>query len=394
MTPRSPADHNRQAHLDAIRQGVRAVVSRFDDEYWLQRDEDGEFPKDFHRAMADGGWLGITMPEEYGGAGLGVAEAAIMMHEVSSHGGAMAAASSVHINLFGPHPIVVHGTPAQKAEWIPSLVAGVDQCCFGFTEPDAGLDTTRIKTFAAKVPGGYLVHGQKVWTSTAQVANKLMLLTRTTRYEDARRPTDGITIFYTDLDRAKIEVRRIPKMGRKAVDSNAIFIDGLFIPEAHRIGEEGRGFGYILDSLNPERVLIGIEAIGIGQDALRRAARYARERVVFGRPIGQNQGIQHPLAERWMYLESAYLMALRAAELYDRGEPCGAEANAAKFLGARAGYDACLQAVMTHGGFGYAKEYHVERLLREVTLTRIAPITEQLILSFVAEKVLDLPKSY
>ena len=394
MTPRSPADHNRQAHFDAIRQGVRAVVTRFDDEYWLQRDDDGEFPSAFHRAMADGGWLGITMPEEFGGSGLGVAEAAIMMHEVSSHGGGMAAASSVHVNLFGPHPIVVHGTPAQKAEWIPPLVAGTDQCCFGFTEPDAGLDTTRIKTFAEKAPGGYLVHGQKVWTSTAQVANKIMLLTRTTRYEEARRPTDGITIFYTDLDRAKIEVRRIPKMGRKAVDSNAIFIDGLFVPEAHRIGEEGRGFRYILDSLNPERILIGMEAIGIGQDALHRAAKYARERVVFGRPIGQNQGIQHPLAECWMYLEAAHLVAARAADLYDRGEPCGAEANAAKFLGARAGYDACLQAVLTHGGFGYAKEYHVERLLREVTLTRIAPITEQLILSFVAEKVLDLPKSY
>ena len=394
MTPRNPTDHNRQAHFDAIRQGVRAVVTRFDDEYWLQRDDDGEFPSGFHRAMADGGWLGITMPEEFGGSGLGVSEAAIMMHEVSSHGGGMAAASSVHVNLFGPHPIVVHGTPAQKAEWLPRLVAGTDQCCFGFTEPDAGLDTTRIKTFAEKAPGGYLVHGQKVWTSTAQVANKIMLLTRTTRYEDAQRPTDGISIFYTDLDRAKIEVRRIPKMGRKAVDSNAIFIDGLFVPEAHRIGEEGRGFRYILDSLNPERILIGMEAIGIGQDALRRAAKYARERIVFGRPIGQNQGIQHPLAECWMHLKSAYLMAARAADLYDRGEPCGAQANAAKFLGARGGYDACLQAVLTHGGFGYAKEYHVERLLREVMLTRIAPITEQLILSFIAEKVLDLPKSY
>jgi acyl-CoA dehydrogenase len=394
MPRRNPSDHNRQAHLDAIRQGVGAVVTRFDDDYWLARDDDGEFPAAFHRAMADAGWLGITMPEDYGGAGLGVAEAAVMMHEVASHGGGMAAASSVHINLFGPHPIVVHGTNAQKAEWIPNLVAGKDQCCFGFTEPDAGLDTTRIKTFAEKAPGGYIVHGQKVWTSTAQVANKIMLLVRTTRYEDAPRPTDGITIFYTDLDRTKIEVRRIAKMGRKAVDSNAIFIDGLFVPEAHRIGEEGKGFSYILDSLNPERVLIGMEAIGIGQDALRRAAKYARERVVFGRPIGQNQGIQHPLAQCWMYLESAYLMAARAADLYDRGEPCGAEANAAKFLGARAGYDACLQAVLTHGGFGYAKEFHVERLLREVTLTRIAPITEQLILSFIAEKVLDQPKSY
>jgi acyl-CoA dehydrogenase len=344
--------------------------------------------------MADNGWLGVTMPEEYGGSGLGVTEAAIMMHEVSSHGGGMTAASSVHVNLFGPHPIVVHGTSDQKNEWVPRLVSGRDQCCFGFTEPDAGLNTTRIKTFAEKAPGGYIVHGQKVWTSTAQVANKIMLLTRTTRYEDVKRPTDGITIFYTDMDRSKIEVRRIPKMGRKAVDSNAIFIDGLFIPQAHRIGEEGKGFRYILDSLNPERILVAMEAIGIGQDALRRATRYARERVVFDRPIGKNQGIQHPLAERWMYLESAYLMATRAADLYDRGEPCGAEANAAKFLGARAGYDACLQAVLTHGGFGYAKEYHVERLLREVIINRIAPITEQLILSFIAEKVLDLPKSY
>jgi acyl-CoA dehydrogenase len=385
---------NSQADHAALRDGVRAVVTRFSDGYWLERDEDGHFPREFHRAMAEAGWLGITMPEEYGGAGLGVTEAAIMMHEVSSHGGGMAAASSVHINLFGPHPIVVHGRPEQKAEWIPKLVAGADQCCFGFTEPDAGLNTTRIKTFAEKVPGGYRVRGQKVWTSTAQVANKIMLLTRTTPFENARRPTDGITIFYTDLDRSKIEVQRIPKMGRKAVDSNAIFIDDLFVPEEHRIGEEGRGFYYILDSLNPERVLVAMEAIGIGQDALRRAAKYARERVVFDRPIGQNQGIQHPLAERWMYLESAYLMASRAAQLYDQGLPCGAEANAAKFLGARAGHDACLQAVMTHGGFGYAKEYHVERLLREVTVTRIAPITEQLILSYIAEKVLDLPKSY
>jgi acyl-CoA dehydrogenase len=334
------------------------------------------------------------MPDEYGGSGLGVTEAATMMHEVASHGGAMSATSAVHINLFGPHPIVVKGTAEQKARWVPRLVAGEDQCCFGFTEPDAGLNTTRIKTFAQKVPGGYLVHGQKVWTSTAQVANKIMLLTRTTKYEDCARPTDGITIFYTDLDRSKIDVHRIPKMGRKAVDSNAIFIDGLFIPESDRIGEEGKGFSYILHSLNPERILIAVEAIGIGQDALRRAAKYARERVVFDRPIGQNQGIQHPLAENWMYLESAWQMAMRAAWLYDRDKPCGAEANAAKFLGARAGHDAAWQAIMTHGGFGYAKEYHVERLFREVSITRLAPITEQLILSFIAEKVLELPKSY
>jgi acyl-CoA dehydrogenase len=379
---------------NAIREGVRAVVRRFDDEYWLERDENGKFPHEFHRAMAEAGWLGITMPEEYGGAGLGVTEAAIMMHEVASHGGGMTAASTVHINLFGPHPIVVKGTPDQKARWVPRLIAGEDQCCFGVTEPDAGLNTTRIKTFAEKVKGGYVVRGQKVWTSTAQVANKIMLLTRTTKYEDCARPTDGITLFYTDLDRSKIDVQRIPKMARKAVDSNAIFIDGLFIPEEDRIGEEGKGFSYLLHSLNPERVLIASEAIGIGQDALRRATRYAQERVVFDRPIGQNQSIQHPLAEKWMYLESAWLMTMKAAELYDMGLPCGAEANSAKFLGARAGHDAAWQAVMTHGGFGYAKEYHVERLYREAALTRLAPITEQLILCFVAEKVLGLPKSY
>ena len=378
----------------AIREGVGAVVRRFDDEYWLARDDDGEFPTDFHRAMADAGWLGITMPPDYGGAGLGVSEAVIMLHEVASHGGGMAAASTVHINLFGPHPIVVFGTEEQRKRWLPRLVEGKDQVAFGFTEPDAGLNTTAIKTFAEKVPGGYRVRGQKVWTSTAQVASKIMLLTRTTKLEDCARPTDGITIFYTDLDRSKIEVRRIPKMGRKAVDSNAIFIDGLVIPESDRVGEEGKGFSYILHSLNPERLLVAAEAIAIGQDALRRAVQYAKDRIVFDRPIGQNQAIQHPLAERWMALEAAWAMVMKGAWLYDQHQPCGAEANTAKFLGARAGFEAALQAVLTHGGMGFAKEYHVERLLREVTITRIAPITEQLILSFVAEKVLDLPKSY
>jgi len=378
----------------AIREGVAAIMRRFDDEYWLARDADGIFPHEYHRAMADAGWLGITMPEEHGGAGLGVTEAAVMMHEIASHGGGMAATSAVHINLFGPHPIIVFGSPEQKARWIPRLISGDDQCCFGFTEPNAGLNTTRIKTFAQRVDGGYLLNGQKVWTSTAQVANKIMLLARTTRFEDCSKPTDGISIFYTELDSNKVEITRIPKMGRKCVDSNSVFIDNLFVPEEDLIGEAGKGFSYILHSLNPERILIAVEAIGIGQDALKRATKYAQERVVFDRPIGQNQSIQHPLAENWMYLESAYNMAMKAAWLYDNNKSCGAEANAAKFLGARAGYDAALQAVMTHGGMGYAKEYHVERLLREVTVTRLAPITEQLILCFIAEKVLDLPRSY
>jgi acyl-CoA dehydrogenase len=382
------------SHHRDIQDGVAAVCKRFDDDYWRACEREARFPREFHQAIAAGGWLGITMPEEFGGAGLGVTEAAIMMHAIASHGGGMAAASSLHINMFGPHPIVVHGSAEQKARWIPPLVAGTDQACFGFTEPDAGLDTTNITTFAAKVDGGYRVNGRKIWTSTAQVANKIMLLTRTTKREDARKPTEGITIFYTDLDRAKVEVKAIEKLGRAAVDSNMLFIDDLFVPDADRIGDEGRGFSYILDSLNPERILIGSEAIGIGRDALERAANYARERVVFGRPIGQNQSIQHPLAERWMQLEAAWMMALKAAWLYDTKQPCGAEANATKLLGARAGYDACLQAILTHGGMGYAKEYHVERLFREVMLTRLAPVTEQLILSFIAERVLGQPKSY
>jgi acyl-CoA dehydrogenase len=380
----------------AIVDGVTAVCRRFGDDYWIKAEADERFPKEFHRAMADDGWLGVTMPEQFGGAGLGIKEAALVMHTAASHGGAMAAASSIHMNMFGPHPMVVHGTAEQKQRWIPRLVKGQDQVCFGVTEPDAGLDTTSITTFAKKVDGGYRVSGRKMWTSTAQVANKILLLTRTTLKSEKGKgkSTDGMTLFYTDLDRTKVEVRRIAKHGRAAVDSNAVFIDNLFVPNTDRIGEEGRGFHYLLDGLNPERVLIAVEAIGIGQDALRRATQYARERVVFGRPIGKNQGIQHPLAECWIDLEAAMLMAERAADLYDAGSPCGAEANSAKLLGSRAGYQACQTAVLTLGGMGYAKEFHVERLLREVLVTRIAPITDQMILNFIGERVLELPKSY
>lgn len=380
-------------HLQSIRDGVQAVCSQFPDDYWLARDEDGKFPLDFHAALAEGGWLGITMPEEYGGSGLGVTEAAIMMHTIAK-AGAMTAASCIHINMFGPHPIVVYGTDEQKKKWIPPLVKGEHKVSFGVTEPNAGLDTTSITTFAKRVEGGWIVNGRKIWNSTAQVADRIMLLARTEKREDVARKTDGISLFYTEFDRSRIEVKRIPKMGRKAVDSNMVFFDDLFIPDGELIGEEGRGFYQILDAMNPERILIGAEGVGIGQDALRRAAGYAAEREVFGRPIGQNQGIQHPLAENWMELEAAWLMAMKAAELYDSGQSCGAEANATKFLGARAGYNAALQSVLTHGGMGYAKEYHVERLLREVLITRIAPVSEQLIASFIGERVLGLPKSY
>jgi acyl-CoA dehydrogenase len=379
---------------EAIREGVAKVCETFDDEYWSACDTDKRFPFEFHKAMANGGWLGITMPENLGGANLGVTEAAIMMHTVTKSAGGYSAASTVHLNLFGPHAVVVFGTDEQKERMLKPLIAGTDRACFGVTEPDAGLDTTSISTFANKVDGGYRVTGRKIWTSSAQVSNKILLLTRTTPRDQCDRPTDGMTLFYTDLDKSQIEVRRIPKMGRNAVDSNATFIDDYFVPDADRIGEEGKGFRYILHSLNPERILVGIEAVGLGQGALARAAQYARNRVVFGRPIGANQGIQHPLAENWAYLESAFWMIMRAANLYDSGLPCGAEANAGKFLGARAAFDACTRAVMTHGGMGYSTEYQVERLFRESILLRIAPITEELILSFIGEKVLDLPKSY
>lgn len=378
----------------AIHDNVRDICAEFDDDYWSKCEEEARFPEEYYRLMAQQGWLGITMPEEVGGANLGVTEAAIMMHACTMSGGGYSAASAIHINLFGPHSIVVHGTPEQKQRFLAPLVKGEQKACFGVTEPDAGLDTTSIRTFARRTDAGYVVNGRKMWTSTGQEADKILLLTRTTQKEDCRRPTDGMTLFYTDLDRSRIEVQRIKKLGRNAVDSNAVFIEDLFIPEEDRIGEEGKGFHYLLDSLNPERILVGIEAVGLGRDALDRAANYARERTVFGRPIGQNQGIQHPLAESWTLLESAYWMCMRAAYLYDAGKPCGAEANAAKFLSGRAAFDAATKAVLTHGGMGYAREFQVERLFRESILPRIAPVTEQLILSFIGERVLGMPKSY
>ncbi len=378
----------------SIQDAVGKIVDGFGDDYWSKLDQSGDFPHEFHRALADGGWLGITMPPELGGAGMGVTEAAIMMNRICKGAGGYSAASTIHLNIFGPHAITVFGNKEQQERMLKPLIAGQDKACFGVTEPDAGLDTTSIKTFATKVDGGYRITGRKLWTSSGQVANKIVLLARTTPKEECKRPTDGMSYFYTDLDHSQIEVRRIPKMGRNAVDSNATFIDDYFVPDEDLIGEEGKGFNYILHSLNPERILVAAEAIGNGQGALERVSQYAKDRVVFGRPIGMNQGIQHPLAESWMALESAFWMVMRAAYLYDAGKPCGAEANASKFLAARAGFDACTRAVMFHGGMGYSREYQVERLFRESILLRIAPVTEQMICNFIGEKVLGLPKSY
>ena len=370
---------------DQIREAIRKICARFDDAYWLKKDHEGGFPVELHQALAKDGWLGIAMPEEFGGSGLGITEAAVMMQTISESGAGFSGASAVHMNIFGLNPVVVFGTEAQKKRMLPPLIAGKERACFAVTEPNTGLNTRKIKVKAEKRGDRYLVSGQKVWISTAQVAEKVLLLARAEK---------GLTLFYTGFDRRHIEVREIEKMGRHAVDSNQVFFDALPVPEEDRIGEEGKGFEYILHGMNPERILIGAELVGLGRCALARAAKYARERVVFDRPIGQNQGIQHPLAANWMALEAAGLMVFKAASLYDTGKPCGAEANSAKYLAGEACFDACQQAVMTHGGFGYAKEYDVERYLRESLVGRIAPITPQLILCYIAERVLDLPKSY
>ena len=387
-------DFSFSAEQEAIRAAVDKICAHFGDDYWLAKDRDGGFPDDFHRAFADAGWLGVCIPQEYGGAGLGVTEAALMMQAIAESGAGLSGASALHMNIFGLNPVVVFGSDEQKRRMLPPLMAGQDKACFAVTEPNVGLDTLKLKTKATLDGAHYVISGQKIWISTAQVASKMLILARTTPLDQVARRTEGLSLFYTDLDRRYIDVREIPKMGRSAVDSNELFIDALPVPVTDRIGEEGKGFEYILHGMNPERILIGAEGIGLGRAALRKAAAYAKERIVFDRPIGENQAIQHPLAACWMALEAANLMAFKAASLYDAGLPCGVEANATKYLAGEACFKACETALMTHGGMGYAKEFHVERYLRESLIVRIAPITPHLILSFIAEKALGLPKSY
>lgn len=378
----------------SIRDAIEKICNRFGDDYWLARDSDGLFPEAFVHAITEGGWLGIAMPEAYGGAGLGISEAVVLAHTIARSGAGMSGASAVHLNLFGPNPIVVFGTEEQKARFLPPLIKGEARACFGVTEPDAGLNTTRLTTRAVRDGDDYVINGRKMWTTSAQTADKILIIARTTDLADCVKPTEGLSLFYTDLDRSKVEVRLIEKMGRKAVDSNALFIDDLRVPVADRIGAEGDGWKCLLHGLNPERILIASEAVGLGQVALAKASQYAKDRIVFDRSIGKNQAIQHPLAENWMALEAAMLMVWKAASLYDAGKSCGAESNSAKYLAAEAGLAACQRAVLTHGGMGYAKEYHVERYLREVMIPVIAPISQELIKSFVAERVLGQDKSY
>jgi len=385
-----------------IRQAVTELAAKFDDQYWMEKDAAHEFPTEFYDTLAAGGWLGVTTPEEYGGQGLGITEASLILEAVSASGGGMNAASAIHLSIFGMHPVIVHGSDAMKQETLPRIVNGDLHVCFGVTEPGAGLDTTRITTFARRdgddPDADYLVNGRKVWISKAKESEKVLLLTRTTKFEDLAeqglKKTDGMTLFLTDLDRDHVDIRPIRKMGRNAVTSNELFIDDLRVPAAHRIGEEGEGFRYILDGLNPERMLVAAEALGLGRVALDRAVKYGNEREVFGRPIGMNQGLQFPLADSLARLDAAELVLRKATWLYDNGKPCGREANTAKYLCADAGFGAADRALQLHGGMGYSEEYNVSRYFRESRLMKIAPVSQEMILNFLGEHVLGMPRSY
>ncbi|MGQ0841914.1 acyl-CoA dehydrogenase family protein [Actinokineospora sp.] len=377
-----------------IRKAVAELAGKFDDHYWMTKDLAHEFPTEFYETFASGGWLGITTPEEYGGHGFGITEASILIEEVARSGGGMNAASAIHLSIFGMHPVIVHGSEELKRRTLPRIVSGDLHVCFGVTEPGAGLDTTRITTFARRDGDHYVVNGRKVWISKALESEKILLLTRTTKLEDVAKKTDGMTLFLTDLDRSKIDIRPIPKMGRNAVSSNELFIDDLHVPVEDRIGEEGQGFRYILDGLNPERMLVAAEALGLGRVALDRAVKYGNQREVFGRPIGMNQGLQFPLADSLARLDAAELVLRKATWRYDRGEPCAREANTAKYLCADAGFEAADRALQTHGGMGYSEEYNVARYFREARLLRIAPVSQEMVLNYLGSHVLGLPRSY
>ncbi len=378
---------------ELIRKEVAALARTFSLDYWLEKDRKAEYPTEFVKAFADNGWLGLMIPEAYGGAGLGVTEASLMLHEICASGAGTSGASPIHFYCFPPEPVVRYGTDELKQRELPKIVTGETVMAFGVTEPNAGTDTSRIQTRAEKKGDGWLVNGRKVWTTNAQHANRILLLARTSD-RDPARPLKGMTLFFTEFDRQAITVRLIEKLGRAAVDSNEIFIDNLEVPEADVVGTVGDGFYHLIDSLNPERIVIGIEAVGIGRAALERAVQYAKERVVFDRPIGKNQAIAHPLALALAQLDAAEMMCLKAAWLFDTGRPCGREANAAKLLAAEAGFQACDAALQTFGGYGYAKEFHVERLWREIRLYKIAPISQQMALNYLSEHVLGLPRSY
>jgi alkylation response protein AidB-like acyl-CoA dehydrogenase len=382
-----------QTDLNLIRSSARQLADRFGDRYWSELDKKKEYPWEFIKAFGDAGWLGAMMPEEYGGLGLGIMEAGIILHEIAESGGAANGASAFHYYVFPPGPILHHGSPEMKRAYLPELASGRMMMCFAVTEPDCGVDISRIRTRAERKDGRWVINGRKVWISNAQNAHRMILLTRTSPRDDAR-PFDGLTLFFTEIDRKRVQITPIDKLGRNTIDSNELLIENLEARDEDVIGEVGKGFNYLLDGLNPERIAVAFAQIGTGRAALNKAVQYAKERIVFDRPIGQNQAVAHPLADSWIRLEAAEMMTARAAELFDARLSCGPQANAAKFLASEASFEACDRAMQTHGGFSYAREYHVERYWRESRLLKIAPVSQEMVLNFVSTKVLGLPRSY
>ncbi|KAK0780254.1 hypothetical protein LTR91_011462 [Friedmanniomyces endolithicus] len=386
------ADYNDSQ--STVRSSIAKICSRFPESYWLDIDNAARWPSQFQEAVAKDGWLGIMMPSEYGGSELGLAEATVMMQTIAESGGGYTASSCVHMNIFGLAPVVKYGNEEQRKRFLTPLIEGKERACFAVTEPNTGLDTLKLQSLATRDGDHYSLKGSKIWTSTAQVAEKILILVRTTPLEEVKKPTEGLTLFYTDLDRSQVSVTEIKKMGRAAVDTNSLYFDGWRVPVQDRIGNEGDGFKMIMHGMNAERILLSGEAVGIGYAALRHASNYARERIVFGRPIGKNQAVAHPLAKAWCQLESTRLMIMQAAKMWDEGFATGEYANAVKYLAGENAFTACETAVCSMGGMGYAKEYHVERFLREVIIPRLAPVSREMCLNYIAEKVMDQPRSY
>lgn len=387
------ADVDTEINLEDVRQASRELARKFDDNYWAEKDKNKEYPWEFVNAFAEAGWMGVMVPEKYGGLGLNLQAASVMLSEVAASGAGTAGASAIHFYIFPPGPILRHGSEEMRQKYMPQLAAGKLLMAFAVTEPNAGVDTSRITTKAEKTENGWVINGHKIWITNAKNADRVLIVARTSP-RDPEKPFDGVTLFFSDFDRDKITVHEIDKMGRAAVDSNELFIDNLEVSDDDVVGEVGKGFTYLLDGLNPERVVVGLEQVGLGRAALDVATRYANERVIFDRPIGKNQAIAHPLADSWIRLHAAELVGMEAARLYDEGQSCGPEANAAKFLGSEAGFEACDRALQTLGGYSYAKEYHVERYWRESRLLKIAPVSQGMVLNFISNKVLGLPKSY
>ena len=373
-----------------VRDAIFKVCEQFPDEYWMEKDQKEEHPGELHAALAKDGWIGIALPEDIGGGGLGVSEATMMLQTISESGAGMQGAQSIHANVYATQPVYKFATPEQR-KLLSNIVSGKWRVCFGVTEPTTGLDTLKLKTRAVRDGDDYIISGQKIWTTNAQKAEKMVLLARTTALEDVKKPSEGLSMFFIDIsDKSApgLDVRKIKKMGGRAVDANEVFFDNYRIPGDTLIGKEGQGFKIILHGMNAERAIVAGEALGLGYAALKRATAYARDRVVFGRPIGQNQGIAHPLAAAFMHLEAAKLATYHAARLYDRSNPdrpdydeavtqhaVGVACNSAKYLAAEAAFQACERAVMSMGGMGYAAEYHVERYMREVFVPRLAPVS-------------------